>query len=492
MAIYHFSAQVIGRSAGRSSVAAAAYRAGAKMVDERTGEIHDFTRKGRVFHDEIMAPPNVPAWMCDRSALWNHVEQIERRKDAQLCREFNVALPRELARAEQLSLARDFVQRELVDKGMVVQLNLHDLEGENPHFHAMVTTRVIEGGGFGKKERDWNSKEQLQVWRETWADLANVHLELAGFTERIDHRSLKDQGVTMRKAAPHLGPHATAIERCTGQPSRIREDRQQVDRSVMVERAREAVAVKRTEAHARARVHGLQTQIDQARREMAFLASAEHSPAELAIEAAMIERAIMRRLEGVSAVVCAARDLGQAMARCDLAATRLESANLVHQEAGLLADKAQRGLARWSQEHAIRAWLHRLGFKQGPLVKAIKEARDAAQAMQCAARQVHQMRQQYSTAVTAADQARNRLDQVRKVEIEALRHSGLIGLCAQVKGAGNRARQRVWGTDTKPERHQREPSEIVHLVEQVRCYRQAQEFECLSPGRSHYQIPRER
>ena len=87
------------------------------MVDARTGEIHDFTRKGGVFHDEVMVPSNAPTWMLDRSELWNHVEQTERRKDAQLCREFNVALPRELDQKQQLALARDFVQRELVDKG---------------------------------------------------------------------------------------------------------------------------------------------------------------------------------------------------------------------------------------------------------------------------------------------------------------------------------------------------------------------------------------
>jgi len=492
MAIYHFSAQVIGRSSGRSSVAAAAYRAGAKMVDERTGEIHDFTRKGRVFHDEIMTPPNAPAWMSDRSALWNHVEQIERRKDAQLCRELNVALPRELARAEQLSLARDFVQRELVDKGMVVQLNLHDLEGENPHFHAMVTTRVIEGGGFGKKERDWNSREQLQAWREAWADLSNVHLGLAGFAERIDHRSLKDQGVTMREAAPHLGPHAAAIERCTGQPSRIREDRQQVERSVMVERAREAAAAKRTEAHARARVQALQAQFDQARSEIAMCTSAERPSADLAIEAAMLESEVVRRLAVAPAVVLAARALGQAMVRCDLAATRVAHANLVHKKAGLRAEKAQLGIVSWTQEHAIRAWLHRLGIKQEPLRKAVREARDAVQALQLSAHQVYEMQQQYSAAATAADQARDRLNEVRKVEIEALRDSGLIGLCTLVKGVGNRARQRERSAGTKSEGLQPECSEVVHLVEQVGCYRQAQESERLPPGSGHYQMPRER
>lgn len=162
MAICHFSVQIIGRAVGRSSVAAAAYRAGAKMVDARTGEVHDFTRKGRVFHDEIMVRSNAPTWMLDRSELWNHVEHIERRKDAQLSREFNVALPRELDREQQLALARDFVRRELVDKGMVVQLNLHDLEGDNPHFHMMATTRAIEGNGFGEKERSWNSRNSCK------------------------------------------------------------------------------------------------------------------------------------------------------------------------------------------------------------------------------------------------------------------------------------------------------------------------------------------
>lgn len=132
MAIYHYSAQIIGRKQGRSSVAASAYRSASRMVDARTGEVHDFRKKGGVAHSEIMAPEHAPDWMLDRAQLWESVEAVEKRSDAQLSREFNVALPVELTKAQQIALAQDFVQRELVDRGMVVQLDLHDLDSHSP------------------------------------------------------------------------------------------------------------------------------------------------------------------------------------------------------------------------------------------------------------------------------------------------------------------------------------------------------------------------
>lgn len=182
------------------------------MVDARTGEVHDFRKRSGVAHSEIMAPEHAPNWMLDRAQLWESVEAVEKRSDAQLSREFNVALPVELTKAQQIALAQDFVQRELVNRGMVVQLDLHDLDSHNPHFHAMATLRDIEGDGWGKKNRDWNRKELLQHWREAWAKMANEHLERAGRSERIDHRSLVDQGID-REPTRHLGPHAAAVER---------------------------------------------------------------------------------------------------------------------------------------------------------------------------------------------------------------------------------------------------------------------------------------
>lgn len=492
MAIYHFSAQIIGRSVGRSSVAAAAYRAGAKMVDSRTGEIHDFTHKGRVFHDEIMVPSNAPAWMLDRSELWNHVEQIERRKDAQLCREFNVALPLELDRGQQLALARDFVRRELVDKGMVVQLNLHNLEGGNPHFHVMATTRAIEGSGFGKKERSWNSKEQLQGWREAWANLANAHLELAGLGVRIDHRSLREQGTTMREAAAHLGPHAAAVERRTGQSSRIRQDRQVADREVMVERAREAAVAKSDEARARACVQALQAQVDQAWLDISIRISAERPSVDLTLEVEMIERDMRQLLAAAPAVVGATSALKDATTRHDRAAARLKRISLLHQKVEMLADKAQCSLASWSQEHPIRAWFHRRGLRQKPLVVAEQRAHIAVQVVQRVAHQVDQLQQRSAAALTIFELARRRLDEVREVEVETLRGRGLVDLSAQVKAAAGRARQRECAAVAKTEGIQHERLEISRLADQERSDCLAHEFASVAQGRNCGQMPRAR
>ena len=125
MAIFHFSAKVIGRSSGRSAVAAAAYRAGERLHDERIDRDHDFTNKAGVLHSEVMLPKDAPEGFADRTTLWNAVEAAEKRKDAQLAREVEFALPRELAKKDNIKLARAFVAAEFVEKGMIADLNVH-------------------------------------------------------------------------------------------------------------------------------------------------------------------------------------------------------------------------------------------------------------------------------------------------------------------------------------------------------------------------------
>src|SRR5262249_12903451 len=115
MAIYHFSAQIISRSQGRSSVAASAYRSASKLRDERTDLTHDFTKKNDALKTEILLPKNAPVWMKEREKLWNAVEKTEKRKDAQVAREINIALPRELTYEQNWELAKTFVQKEFVD-----------------------------------------------------------------------------------------------------------------------------------------------------------------------------------------------------------------------------------------------------------------------------------------------------------------------------------------------------------------------------------------
>jgi ATP-dependent exoDNAse (exonuclease V) alpha subunit len=145
VAIYHFSAKVIQRAAGRSAVAAAAYRAGARLFDDRLGRTFNYSSKPGVIHSEILLPEGGPARWLDRVTLWNEVEAFERRKDAQLAREVELALPCELPPAEAIQLAQDFVRAQFVARGMVADLNIHWGTGPDgaaqPHAHVMLSLR---------------------------------------------------------------------------------------------------------------------------------------------------------------------------------------------------------------------------------------------------------------------------------------------------------------------------------------------------------------
>jgi len=201
MAIYHFSAKIISRGTGRSAVAAAAYRAAERLHDERLGRAHDFTNKTGVVHSEVMLPDGAPERLGDRATLWNAVEAAEKRKDAQLAREVEFAIPREMAKDQGIALARDFVSQEFVARGMIADVNVHwDIgpDGEaKPHAHVMLTLREVDGDGFGAKVRDWNSTALLQHWRSAWAYHVNARCAALGIDARIDHRSYEAQGVAL-------------------------------------------------------------------------------------------------------------------------------------------------------------------------------------------------------------------------------------------------------------------------------------------------------
>lgn len=201
MAIYHFSGTVISRSQGRSAVACAAYRSAEKLHDEKYDKVHDYTQKQDVAHTEILLPQNAPEKFKDRETLWNSVEAFEKRKDAQLAREFNFALPRELTLEQNISLAKEFVKETFVKEGMIADLCIHNDKGSDgqlhPHAHVMLTMREVNENGFGQKERAWNDKALLLSWREEWADIANKHLALHGHDLRIDHRSLAEQQIPL-------------------------------------------------------------------------------------------------------------------------------------------------------------------------------------------------------------------------------------------------------------------------------------------------------
>lgn len=201
MAIYHFSAKVIGRGSGRSAVAAAAYRAAARLNDERLGRHHDFTNKAGVIHSEMMLPEGASDRLRDRETLWNAVEAAEKRKDAQLAREVEFAIPREMTREQGIALAREFVAHEFVARGMVADLNVHwdiGADGEaKPHAHVMLTMREVGPDGFCAKVREWNAAALLQHWRSAWAEHVNARLAALGIEARIDYRSYAAQGVDL-------------------------------------------------------------------------------------------------------------------------------------------------------------------------------------------------------------------------------------------------------------------------------------------------------
>ncbi len=239
--VYHLSIKPISRSDGRTATAAAAYRSAELIIDERTGEVHDYTAKGDVVHSELVLPAGAPAWAGDRAALWNAAEAAEKRKDARVARDYEVAIPKELTREQGIELVRDFAQA-LVDRyGVAIDFNVHrdDLRAwdgsekgwQGYHAHVLASTRKLGREGFGEKAAIElsdtkrkslglaNGAAEIEQIRQLWEVAANRHLEQAGVLQRIDRRSLKDQGID-RDPTVHLGPRVVALER-DGKPSRL-------------------------------------------------------------------------------------------------------------------------------------------------------------------------------------------------------------------------------------------------------------------------------
>ncbi|GKW34511.1 hypothetical protein PEC730217_32910 [Pectobacterium carotovorum subsp. carotovorum] len=194
MAIFHLEFKIVKRSEGMSSCRKAAYHNRSRIIDNRTGNTYDFSHRSDLFHHQILAPVSAPAHIIESStALWNEVERIERQKDGQTARYFDVAIPCELSNEDKIKLVVEYCQKNFVDKGMIADIAFHDLDGNNPHAHVMLTLKPITADGFGKKERSWNDKKNVILWRESWSVIANHYLTAAGSNERIDHRSIDAQ-----------------------------------------------------------------------------------------------------------------------------------------------------------------------------------------------------------------------------------------------------------------------------------------------------------
>ena len=245
MAVPHFSVSIVARGSGRSAVLSAAYRHCARMEYEREARTIDYTRKQGLLHEEFVLPVDAPKWarmlLADRSipgaseAFWNKVEAFETRKDAQLAKEFILALPRELTTEQNIAMMREFVAEHVSTRGLVADWVYHDEPG-NPHVHLMTSLRPLTEGGFGSKKvavigadgqpvRTANGKIRYRLWagekvefleqRNAWLDLQNQHLALAGFEIRVDGRSYAERGIDIVPTT-HIGVAAKAMLRKGG------------------------------------------------------------------------------------------------------------------------------------------------------------------------------------------------------------------------------------------------------------------------------------
>lgn len=270
MASYRLSMTVHTRSKGHSATAAAAYRAADRIHDERTGETHDYTRKGRVLHAEIVLPTDAPDWAKDRAQLWNAAERAELRKNSCIARDVVVSLPIELTAEQRKELTLTFAQEVARRHRCAVDVALHrpdrGADDRNFHAHLLCSTRRLGPAGFTEKTRELDDKRsgEVEYWRDRWERLQNERLKYYGHSARVDHRSLKAQGID-REPAQHHGPAITGILN-RGERSDVME-RRQAEAAERLTSARELGTLEREGRELQSRIIDLSGDLASALRE---------------------------------------------------------------------------------------------------------------------------------------------------------------------------------------------------------------------------------
>ena len=392
MAIFHLSAKIISRKAGRSATGAAAYRAGEKVIDERTGEVHDYSRKRGVEHAEIVMP-SATDWRPTRAELWNAAELKNKRADAQVAREFVIALPDELPPEARkrlaLGFAREIADRYSVAADVAIHAPSRGGDNRNHHAHILTTTNRVEGHKLGNKARELDhvahtmskhgQANEIDWLRERWTVMANASLEQHGHAERIDHRSLEAQGID-REPTQHLGPAATGYERRTGQPSHKRQQHNE-DALERLQRAREAGELERQGKEADRSIIDLSGDLEAAKRERATQQERQAREREQA-ERQRIERMTstelaheIARLRPPSVADLVERDQAVTAAR-DL----VERLSDQHQSGQQQEARAKEQAEQWREQHKIQAWLHDKGIGHAPKLRELDEQREAGRA----------------------------------------------------------------------------------------------------------------
>lgn len=280
VAIYHCSIGIKGRSKGNSAVGSSAYRAGVKLEDKETGATHDYTKKRGVVYNEVMLPQNAPKEYQNREVLWNEVQKAEKHPKAQLARDIEVGLPREMSREQQIQCVRDYVKNNFTKEGMCADVAIHDKKDGNPHAHILLTMRGIkENGTWDVKKRsvfkldengeripvidketglqkirdrgekgiefvweretiptnDWNEQYKAEEWRKAWAEECNKYLSQE---QKIDHRSYKRQGID-KAPTIHEGHKAREMEKEGAVSDRCEINRQIKERNARNEQLKE-------------------------------------------------------------------------------------------------------------------------------------------------------------------------------------------------------------------------------------------------------------
>ena len=439
MAIYHLSVKTVSRSAGRSATAAAAYRAGCNITDGRTGEIHDYTRKDGVQSATLIVPHDAPAWANDRELLWNAAEQAEKRKNSTVAREFEIALPSELSPAERQRLAEDFAQELVARHGCAADVAIHapgrEGDNRNHHAHILLTTRRLTPEGMGEKTRELDDqktgKQLVTEWRERFATLQNEALRRAGHAVQVDHRSHAERGLEA-EPTQHLGPTATAIERRTGQRSRIGQDFDQV----VAERLRkaqeagqleeqgqaidgsiidltgdlQAALQERDEAQIQANMRASKAQREEAERQRFEMMSSDE----------LSEEIRNRRPPSVLGLVVHDSAVLRAEQKwLQLRAQQTEASSAVGRAAGQIEE--------WREAHKMQTWLHDKGIGHSVPLKSLEQQHEAQRVtLQHLGPQVDQARARLEHERWQAEQrisAEQAPARLRLAELEMLRQA---------------------------------------------------------------------
>ena len=220
MANFHLEFKTISRRQGRSPISAANYQSGERLHDDYYGRTYYNRDKSDVLHTEVLLPLNIPPEYNNRQALWREVDKAEKRSDARTARRVIGSLPNELSLTENIELVREYVTENFISLGMCADIAIHEIKNEddptrdNIHFHALLTDRPITSNGFAlKKNRDWNNRIKIKLWRERWAEAQNRAYERKGLNVRVTEKSYINRGVYKREPKRYLQPRDMILER---------------------------------------------------------------------------------------------------------------------------------------------------------------------------------------------------------------------------------------------------------------------------------------